>query len=90
MTSTSVAGGVPISPLQASLPPQSPVSQAGCCWFGPKLQPVLAQNRPVHDDGAMTRCVWPEGRVNPPSAIMGWPAFGAVAGHTVNGHLFRK
>lgn len=33
------------------------------------------------------RRVWPEGRLKPPSAITGWPAFGAVAGHIGKGHL---
>lgn len=63
-----MAGGVPMRPLQASLPSQSPVSQAGAhlvlvlLGLMLKLQPVRAQMRPVHDHGATTRLVWPDGR----------------------------
>jgi len=60
--STNVAGGVPMSPLQANLPSQSPVSQDGFQLFEAKLQPVLAQILPLHDQGARTFFVWPEGR----------------------------
>lgn len=73
-------------PLQARRPSQSPVWQAGF-ELGPKLQPVLAQSRPVHVKGAFICRVWPEGRKKPPSAIMGCPLFGAVPGHMGNGHL---
>lgn len=62
MISTNVTGGVPMSPLQASFPSQSPVSQDGFQVFEAKLQPVLAQILPLHDHGARIFFVWLEER----------------------------
>lgn len=85
-TSTRVAGGMPMVPLQESRLSQSPVWQTGL-EVELKSQPVLAQKRPFHVGGAWIRLVCPGGRKKPPSAITGWPALGAAAGHIGKGHL---
>ena len=72
-------------PLHERRPWQSPVWQAGLLL---KLQPVLAQKRPLQFGGARTRLFWFGGRRKPPSPITGWPALGAAAGQIGKGHLF--
>uniref|UniRef100_A0A5K0V2T4 Uncharacterized protein n=1 Tax=Nymphaea colorata TaxID=210225 RepID=A0A5K0V2T4_9MAGN len=70
-------------PLQASLPAQSPVSQAGGTVLV-KSQEVRAQIRPFQEGEACILFVWPGTRRKPPPATKGRPVFEAVPGHIGN------
>lgn len=79
---------MPIVPLHASFPSQSPVWQVHGD-LDEDLQPVLAQKRPHQFEGIWTSLVLflSQCKGKPPSATTGKPALGAIAGHTGNEHL---